>query len=275
VLKRFDPARPRSVVLWAVATGLLAGLAVAGYHTLVSEPLIDDAIAIEEAREAGQPGAGADHGDDAADGGTAQVSRSDQRGAGLFGGYALLGAASGLVLSVVALSLRGRWLDPFQRVLLSAAILATATTAAPWLKYPPNPPGVGDPGTAGERQRLYWLLMILGGLLLAGAAHLSGRWRERGWPRSRRVVTIAAGLGVSLAVVLVALPANPDTIPADIPAGLLWRFRVASLGGNLLLWGLLALGFGWLWAERSNAEAAAAGRAHAGSPAAADHPAPA
>jgi predicted cobalt transporter CbtA len=34
-----------------------------------------------------------------------------------------------------------------------------------------------------------------------------------------------------------------------VPATLVWRFRVASLGANLTLWAVLTLGVGWLVAE--------------------------
>jgi predicted cobalt transporter CbtA len=43
-----------------------------------------------------------------------------------------------------------------------------------------------------------------------------------------------------------------------VPATLVWRFRVASLGANLTLWATLTLGVAWLVAEahrnRSSAE---------------------
>jgi hypothetical protein len=38
-----------------------------------------------------------------------------------------------------------------------------------------------------------------------------------------------------------------------VPANLLWRFRIASLGGNLLLWGVLTAGFGFAAARRERA----------------------
>ena len=65
---------------------------------------------------------------------------------------------------------------------MSGAILAGAVTVAPWLKYPPNPPAVGDPDTVGERERLYVLMIVLAALALAGLAHLSARLRRRAGP---------------------------------------------------------------------------------------------
>ena len=244
MLNRFDSARPLSVVLWALAVGVVAGLVTAGYHRIVSEPVIDDAIAIEDARLAAEVAAGGHH-----DAEPERVNRSDQRGAGLFLGYSILGAAYALVLSVTALALRGRWLDPFRRVLVAGSILAGGLTVVPWLKYPPNPPAVGDQATVGERQRLYWTLVVLAGLVFAGATYLSGRLRDRGWPEARRIAAVTGAVVAIIGVALALLPPITDPIPAEVPATLIWHFRIASLGGNLLLWGLITVGFGWLWAE--------------------------
>lgn len=257
--KHLDFARPRTVVGWAVLAGVVAGLCAAGYHSIVSEPLVDEAIAIEDATAAatadsadsaadadsGHP-AGDEHADD-----SVEVSRSTQRGAGLFAAYGMLGAAYALILAVAALSLRGAWLEPFRRVLVAGTILTGALTVVPWFKYPPNPPAVGDPSTAAERQRLYWLLVVLAGVVLAGAAHLSGRLRTARWDDARRIAAVGVATVLVLGVVLAVLPPNSDPIPTAVPATLIWRFRVASLTGNLLLWGLLTVGFGGLWAEAS------------------------
>ncbi len=48
-------------------------------------------------------------------------------------------------------------------------------------------------------------------------------------------------------LVMAVLPAAPDTV--EVPATLVWQFRLASLGGGFLLWTLLILGFGWIVAE--------------------------
>jgi predicted cobalt transporter CbtA len=231
MLHRIDTTRPRSVVGWALLFGLIAGVVAAVYFYVAAEPVIDDAIAVEEAHAA----AAGEHHDHE------QVSRTLQSGAGLFLGYALIGAVFGLLLAVTALSLRGSWLDPFRRVLLAGAILAAAFTVVPWLKYGPNPPGVGDPDTAGARQIRYWVLVALAGLILAGAAHLSARLRRAGWPDARRIAAVAVAALAGLGLVLAAMPPVHEAI--EVPANLIWRFRIASLGGNLLLWGLLTLGF--------------------------------
>ena len=252
---RFDFTRPRTIVLVALLIGVLAGLGGAVFHTVATEPRVDDAIAIEEAAaEADHAMAGgeSDSGED-----EVSVSRTDQKGAGLFLAYALTGAAFGLFLAITSMSLRTTTGGPFRRVVVSGMVLAGAITVAPWLKYPPNPPAVGDPDSVGERERLFVLLIVLAALLLAGLAHLSSRLRRAEWPDDRRVAAVVAVGLVAFAVLFAAMPSSPD--PIGVPANLVWQFRLNSLTGNLLVWTLLTVGLGVVWTEaaRRTAEAPA------------------
>lgn len=251
MVHRIDVTRPRSVVGWTMLLGAVAGLIVAVYHTVAAEPAIDEAIAIEEAGAASHHAGDPDDPDEAEAGEDdgEQVSRTTQRGIGLFAAFALTGAAFGLLLAAAALSLRGPWLTPFTRFLIAGGVLAGAQTVVPWFKYPPNPPAVGDPDTAGQRQLTYWLLVVLAGVILAGAAHLSARLRQAGWEDSRRIAAVALAATLTVGILLVAMPASTATIPPEMPASLIWRFRTASLLGNLLLWGLLTLAAAWACAE--------------------------
>jgi len=232
MIRRFDPARLLSVALVATVVGLLAGLASAILQSFVGEPLVRQAIAIERARAAS----------------TAEpelVSRSVQSGVGLFAALGLAGAAFGLLFGLAFWGLRNGRPDPFRRAVVAGSILFGALNLAPWLKYPPNPPSVGDPDTLDRRQALYVSLIALSlALGLAGAA-LSGRLRL--WPEHRRVAAVTLAVGIPFAIALAVLPPAPDRV--DAPATLIWRFRLASLGGNALLWTVLSVGMGLLAAE--------------------------
>ena len=140
--------------------------------------------------------------------------------------------------------------------------MAGAFTVMPFVKYPPNPPGVGDPATLAERQWKYVALIFLSLVVLAGAARLSGRLRQRGWLDEQRLIAVALAVVVPLGVVCAVLPPFSDAV--DVPANLLWRFRIASLGGNLLLWSVLTVGFGAAAARRERELAAPAPEATAG-----------
>jgi predicted cobalt transporter CbtA len=251
-LDRVDPTRLRSLAVVAALVGLLAGLVGATFAFVAGEPAVDDAIAIEEANAAADP----DPGDEAHEEG-ATVDRRDQRGFGLFAGYALTGAAFGALLALTAHSLgRGRP-DALSRVLIAGAVLAGGFTVAPWLKYPPNPPAVGDPDTLADRQRLYVATIVIAILVGLAATALARRLREAGWADHRRLPAVAAAVAVPMLVAFAAMPPAPDEVP--VPATLVWRFRLASLGANLALWAVLTLGVGWVVGEAARRRATRGG----------------
>lgn len=253
--KRFDPARPLAVIVGAVVAGVLAGLAASVLLTFTAEPVIDRAVALEESHHhAAEPNEATE---------PDLVSRSAQKGVGRFAAYGLGGGAYGVLFGIAFLALRRRPdAGAFGRAVLAGALMAGAFTVMPFVKYPPNPPGVGDPATLAERQWKYVALIFLSLVVLAGAARLSGRLRQRGWLDEQRLIAVALAVVVPLGVVCAVLPPFSDAV--DVPANLLWRFRIASLGGNLLLWGVLTVGFGAAAARRERelsvaAEGAAGG----------------
>lgn len=240
--KRFDPARPLAVIAAAVVAGLLAGLVSSVLLTFTAEPVMDQAIALEES---GHHGAGADEPNEAAE--PEVVSRSRQKGVGRFAAYGLGGAAYGVLFAIAFLLLRRRPSaagpgGALRHALLAGALMAGAFTVMPWVKYPPNPPAVGDPNTISERQWKYLALIFVSLVVLAGAARLSARLRDRGWTDDERLIAVGLAVVVPLGALCALLPSFSD--PIEVPANLLWRFRIASLGGNLLLWSVLTVTFG-------------------------------
>ncbi len=238
VINRFDPSRLRSVIALALFVGVLAGLASAVLYTVVGEPLVRDAIAIEQARDAaaavpGQPGE------------PELITRSVQSGIGLFAALGLSGAAFGLLFALAFWGLRGGRPDPFGRALVAGTVLFGSLAPAPWLKYPPNPPAVGNPDTLERRQALYVSLIALSLILGLIAVALSRRLRR--WPQHQRIAAVSIAVIVPFAIALAVLPPAPDAV--DAPATLIWRFCLASLAGNALLWTVLTIGVGLLAAE--------------------------
>lgn len=211
-----------------MVAGLVAGLSAALFLTIAAEPSIEEAIRLEAAA--------AGHASDEL------VSRDVQRGPGLFGAYAVTGIGFGLLFAATFVTLRKGRPDPFRRSLVAGAVLAGTFTVSPFLKYPPNPPAVGDPDTLGERQFLYVALLVLTATVAIGATWLATRLRAAGWDEARRVAAVVGSVALPLLVAYALLPGAPD--PVDVPATLVWRFRVAALGGNLVLWTVLSLGFG-------------------------------
>ena len=226
---RIDPARPGSVVVGAVLCGIVAGLFAATVLTVTAEPSIEEAIKLEQAHAA--PDAAHER---------EIVSRRVQKSIGLFGAYALAGAGYGLFF---AAAYRG-----LKRPYVAGAVLGGALTLAPWLKYPPNPPAVGDPATIHQRQLLYLTVIAIALLVGVGAVLLSWRLRAMGWDDARRIAAVVAAVAVAMLVAFAVLPPPPD--PVEVSATLIWRFRLASLGGNAALWTALTLGFSLLVRER-------------------------
>ena len=231
LLRWFDPDRLRRVVGVAVLFGLLGGVFSSLVLTATGEPVLEDALVIERSRE-----------DPTAPVLDEVVSRGVQRGPGRIAAYALAGAAFGILFGVAFVALRRRVSDPFRRASITGAILAGAITVSPWLKYPPNPPAVGDPETLAYRQRLFFILIVVSVLLLVGALHLLARLATRGWPEYQRLGAVVAAGVFTFAGLYALFPGAPDAV--EMPATLVWRFRLASLGANLLVWGVLALGVG-------------------------------
>jgi len=208
--------------------GVLAGLVAGGFAFVFGEPLVQDAIDLEEAAQAHA--------------GEAPVTRADQR-LGLFLASALYGACVGTLFAVVFALVRGRGAarDDWQLSVRLAAALFAAAVLVPFLKYPANPPAVGDPATIASRTWLY-LAMVAGGLAaLTAAARVM--WSVPDRPAWRRPLLGLATFGVLVAVLAVALP-GAEEVPATFPASLLWELRLSALGTQAVLWAALGAGFG-------------------------------
>jgi hypothetical protein len=118
----------------------------------------------------------------------------------------------------------------------------------PFLKYPANPPAVGQPGTIGSRTELYFGFVAVS-LLVGIVATVSGRKLADRFGAWNGFLLAAAGYLVVIGVVAWLMPVV-DEVPADFPASTLWSFRTASVGTQVTLWLALGLAFGAL-AEKS------------------------
>ncbi|MGC5041581.1 CbtA family protein [Streptomyces sp. DT190] len=219
--------------------GGAAGVVSGGFSWLLAEPVLDRAVRLEAVREEAGGGPAA-----------AEVfSRSTQH-AGLLVAAVLTGAALGVLFAVVYAILHRRDPDaaPWRRSLILAGAGFTGVWLLPFLRYPANPPGVGDPGTLDTRVNA-WLAATAIGLIAVVLA-----WRIHGWlaehDRSAPLRQLAVAAIVLAALTsLFALPDNPDAVAA--PAALVWDFRVLSAASMGLLWGGLAVGFGLLGVRAS------------------------
>lgn len=213
---------------------------------LAVEPVIRRALVVEAARAAG----GHHHGEEPL------VSRTAQVGVGGLTAT-LVGIMVGVVFAVVFAKARhrlpGRYDAPRAWTLAAGGFVAC--TLLPALTVPANPPAVGDPTTVTWRSLLYVLTILLGVLALGAVARLHAVLRARGVGDPARTTVAAAAAVVLLGGVVLAVPPSPDTVPGDVPAALLWDFRVASLAQLGSMWLVLGLVFGLLADRRRPAPA--------------------
>ncbi|HXT79230.1 MAG TPA: CbtA family protein [Acetobacteraceae bacterium] len=229
----------RTLLVRGMLAGILAGLIASVFAWLFGEPRIDQAIAFEDhlrqlAGAAPEP---------------ELVSRAVQSTIGLLTAAVVYGSALGGIFALVFAYAHGRIgrLSPRATAAILAAAGFVTLILVPQLKYPANPPAVGDAETIGARTALYFI-MIAFSIAAAVASLSTGRSlaaRLGGW--NAALVGVAC-YGVAMAIVMLVL--RPvDEVPTGFSADLLWQFRLASLAVEAVLWTTLGLTFGIL-AER-------------------------
>lgn len=219
-----------------MAAGLLAGILAGVFAFFVGEPIMDRAIHLEEAASAA---------------GHEEIFGRATQKLGLFFVTGLFGVTVGGIFGLVFAYFRDRLVvetDWMRSISLSAAIFAGAFLI-PFLKYPANPPGIGDAATIGDRTIAYYTMVGLALVAFLVAWMVAKVLRERKVPAPARHLAVGLGLTATVTAMFLALPAAPN--PGSVPAGLLWDFRLSSLGTQVVFWTGLGVLFGLL-SERSN-----------------------
>lgn len=229
----------RALLIRGMLAGALAGLLACGFAWLFGEPQVNLAIAFEQhmhqmAREAPEP---------------ELVSRAVQSTAGLLTGILVYGCALGGIFALVFAYAYGRIgrLSPRATAALLAAFGFVTLILVPQIKYPANPPAIGDPATIGLRTALYFTILAMSVIAAIAASSTARRLAHRLGAWNGALSGAAAYVVASIAAMLVLPPVNE--VPSGFPATTLWSFRLASLGVEAVLWITLGLAFGML-AER-------------------------
>src|SRR5579872_4132547 len=172
----------RTYLVRGMLVGIVAGLLSFGFLKVYGEPQVDRAIAFEtqmeeaKAAEHAKDAHGADHGAHAPAAEEPElVSRAVQSGLGLFVAVLVYGAAFGGLFGLAFAFAFGRVPDVFAPQAMSALLAATGFVAiylVPNLKYPANPPAVGEPETIGFRTALYFVMIAISLAAMVGAASL-------------------------------------------------------------------------------------------------------
>jgi predicted cobalt transporter CbtA len=236
-----------------IARGLLAGALAAVlafvFARIFVEPVIGHAIDYENGR--GDAGAAMGAHEHAMEVFTRGVQANIGMGFGVLAFAVAMGALFAVAF-VVAYRRIGA-LGPRALALLMAAGAFGAIYLVPSLKYPANPPSIGNPETIGDRSGLY-LLMVLASLVLAATALWLGR---RLAPRLGAWGAAFAAAGaylVAVGVVMVVLPPVAETpkplrdasgtiVYPGFPADDLYHFRLYSVGTQFVLWATIGVVF--------------------------------
>ena len=244
----------RSLLIRGLLVGLVAGLAAFGFARWKGEPSVNQAVAFEDYVATDihhEP----QH---------EEVSRSVQDSAGLGTGAILYGVAMGGIFALVFAEAYGR--IGLRTARGTAAVLGllgfVGIYLVPLLKYPANPPAIGQEDTIGQRTVLYLAMVVLSVAALVGAAAVRRKLVARfgAW---NATLVVGGGYIAAMAICYLALPginevpqaAIPGVVDAvtdatvTFPPVVLWNFRVASLGIQVIVWSVIALVFG-VMAER-------------------------
>jgi predicted cobalt transporter CbtA len=170
----------------------------------------------------------------------------------------VLGVSLGALFGIVFVYTRPLLLphsdSSIRKALILAGIMWFVLFLIPALKYPANPPAVGDPETIYYREGLYIGLVSISGFSALGLALLY-RKSDNKVPNNRNKFIIV--LIIYAAIIIGAfyiLPPNPDRI--SVPQDLVQDFRVASALTMSIFWWLLAIIFGAFWNRFKPHEAA-------------------
>jgi hypothetical protein len=229
----------RSLLIWGMLVGVLAGLLAFGFAKIFGEPQVDRAIAFEDQMyqakgEAPEP---------------ELVSRAVQSGVGLLTAVVVYGTAFGglFALAFAFAYQRVGHLSPRVTAALLAGAGFIALVLVPELKYPANPPSVGQPETIGYRSELFFSMILISLAAMGFAMMIAPRLSARYGSWYGALLAVAAFVGI-IAVAQFLLP-DINEVPDQFPAVVLWHFRIVSLGIQLILWTTFGLLFGAL-AER-------------------------
>ena len=242
----------RALLIRGLLVGLLAGILMFGFGKLAGEPSVDRAIAFEAAHEhivtrgRPQPRSHRRHGRSRR-ARTLQPRhpvghRPPHRGRCLW--HRLCGLFS-LVFAYAYGRVGTAGPKPLAALLAAAGFLAI--TVVPMIIYPSNPPAVGEPDTIAHRTALYFIMIAVSVAAVVGAIVLHTKLARRtdGWTAG---LAALAGYVLIIGVTAALLP-GIDEVPADFPASVLWHFRIASMGLQLVMWSTFGIAFGYA-AER-------------------------
>ena len=172
-----------------------------------------------------------------------------QKGGEIIAGTILglsIGSLYGIVFAYTRGSISGTNNNK-KKALIVAGIMWLVLFLMPALKYPPNPPAVGNPETIYYRQSLYVAFLAISGFSALGLAFLYRKMMVASSNNTKKkaIIIPSAVYAAIMAGAYLAMPANPD--PINAPIDLVIGFRITSAITISMFWAVLGVIFGALW----------------------------
>jgi predicted cobalt transporter CbtA len=225
--------------------GAIAGTILGAINQVVVEPYIDHAIELEML----QQNTTAQSGQVITNPAEFAAYRFWQKGGEIIAGTILglsIGSLYGIVFAYTRGSISGTNNNK-KKALIVAGIMWLVLFLMPALKYPPNPPAVGNPETIYYRQSLYVAFLAISGFSALGLAFLYRKMMVASSNNTKKkaIIIPSAVYAAIMAGAYLAMPTNPD--PINAPIDLVIGFRITSAITISMFWAVLGVIFGALW----------------------------
>jgi predicted cobalt transporter CbtA len=223
-------------ILIVIVSGALAGAIHGTVNFAIVEPYLDQAIGIENenlfasGEEEDNPQFWADYEE------YRVWQKSGQVLAGMILGIAM-GSLFGIVYALSRNYLPGK--NDVTKAVVLAGIMWITIYLIPFLKYPANPPTVGDAETVVLRSILYISFIAISGIGALVFYKLSQKLQ------SEKKYLGILGYAIFIVIAFFVMPENPDEVTA--PLNLVNEFRLMSVLGVTSFWISVGLILGLFW----------------------------
>ena len=228
----------RTVIFIAIVlvSGALAGTIHGIANLAIVEPYLDQAIGIENQNlfESGEE-------EDTPQFWVEYDAYRDWQKSGQVLAGAILGTSMGALFGIVYALSRNSLPqgNDLKKTITLAGVMWLTLFFIPFLKYPANPPTIGDAETVVLRAVLYLSFIAISGFGAVAFYQLSKKIKSK----SKLIPVV--GYGVFMAIAFVLMPSNPDEVNA--PMELVNGFRVMSVVAVSVFWISIAVILGGLW----------------------------
>ena len=218
-----------------LVSGFVAGTIHGAVNLAIVEPYLDEAIGIENQAlfESGEA-------EDTPQFWVEDNSYRDWQKSGQLLAGGILGMSIGALFGIVFAYSRNSLPKghTVKKTFVLAAIMWLTIFLIPFLKYPANPPTVGEADTVILRQTLYLLFIAISGFSAVGFSRLYKKLENKKY-------LAFVGYAVFITAVFFIMPPSPDEVTA--PMDLVNGFRTMSVVAVSIFWIAEAIILGALW----------------------------